>query len=162
MSSAIKDCLPPVRNTRKPKVVLPKGSIDTHVHVFEKRYPLSPAPQVKSVDAASVPREEERAMISVRDKEARGYLVLDSNTVTGRSVRYAGRNASSLGDVEQITAIVRHAERPAIADERTRWTYRRRDIRLERPPLGHRLSFIPFGYRLVKNMFILPKTAKSM
>src|ERR1700736_2383980 len=43
MSSAIKDCLPPVRNTRKPKVVLPKGSIDTHVHVFEKRYPLSPA-----------------------------------------------------------------------------------------------------------------------
>ena len=43
MSSAIKDCLPPVRNTRKPKVALPKGSIDTHVHVFEKRYSLSPA-----------------------------------------------------------------------------------------------------------------------
>jgi predicted TIM-barrel fold metal-dependent hydrolase len=43
MSSAIKDCLPPVRDTRKPNVVLPKGSIDTHVHVFEERYPLSPA-----------------------------------------------------------------------------------------------------------------------
>src|SRR3954471_8649720 len=42
MSSAIKNCLPPVRDTRKPNVVLPKGSIDTHVHVFESRYPLSP------------------------------------------------------------------------------------------------------------------------
>ena len=43
MSSTIKDCLPPVRATRKPDVALPKGSIDTHVHVFELRYPLSPA-----------------------------------------------------------------------------------------------------------------------
>src|SRR4030088_3364114 len=39
--SSIKDCPPPVRDTCKPDVVLPKGSIDTHVHVFEKRYPLS-------------------------------------------------------------------------------------------------------------------------
>jgi ABC-2 type transport system permease protein len=74
---------------------------------LQQRYPLSPAPQVKSVDAASVPREEDRAVISVRDKETRGYLVLDSNTVAGNSVRYAGRNASSLGDVEQISSIVR-------------------------------------------------------
>jgi predicted TIM-barrel fold metal-dependent hydrolase len=43
MTSEIKDCLPPVRTPRKPDVVLPKGSIDTHVHVFEPGYPLSPA-----------------------------------------------------------------------------------------------------------------------
>jgi predicted TIM-barrel fold metal-dependent hydrolase len=42
MASEIKDCLPPVRTPRKPKVVLPKGAVDTHVHVFENRYPLSP------------------------------------------------------------------------------------------------------------------------
>ena len=42
MADDIRDCLPPDRNPRKPRVVLPKGAIDTHVHVFEKRYPLSP------------------------------------------------------------------------------------------------------------------------
>lgn len=38
----IRDCLPPDRNPRKPRIALPKGVIDTHVHVFERRYPLSP------------------------------------------------------------------------------------------------------------------------
>jgi 2-pyrone-4,6-dicarboxylate lactonase len=40
--SEIRDCLPPDRNPRKPGVVLPGGSIDTHVHVFEPGYALSP------------------------------------------------------------------------------------------------------------------------
>ena len=42
MTNAIRDCLPPVREPRKPRLTLPAGSVDTHVHVFEKRYPLSP------------------------------------------------------------------------------------------------------------------------
>src|SRR6266536_6053426 len=42
MANGIRDCLPPDRNPRRPSVVLPKGSIDTHVHVFEPPYPLSP------------------------------------------------------------------------------------------------------------------------
>ncbi|MEO7855942.1 MAG: ABC transporter permease [Gemmatimonadaceae bacterium] len=74
---------------------------------LRQRFPLSPAPKVVSVDATSIPLEEDRAVISVRDKETRGYLVLDSSTVSGNSVRYAGRNASSLNDVEQITSLVR-------------------------------------------------------
>ena len=43
MNSVIRDCLPPDRKPRKPNVVLPKGSIDTHVHVFERaRYNMNP------------------------------------------------------------------------------------------------------------------------
>ena len=43
MNFEIRDCIPPDRNPRTPDVRLPTGAIDTHVHVFEDRYPLSPA-----------------------------------------------------------------------------------------------------------------------
>jgi len=42
MAGDIRDCLPPDRNPRKPEMVLPGGSIDTHVHIFEPGYELSP------------------------------------------------------------------------------------------------------------------------
>src|SRR5258707_7549087 len=40
--SEIRDCLPPDRNPRRPGFALPKGSVDTHVHVFEPGYAFSP------------------------------------------------------------------------------------------------------------------------
>src|SRR5262245_29456313 len=42
MTNQIRDCLPPVPTPRKPHTALPKGSVDTHVHVFESRYRLAP------------------------------------------------------------------------------------------------------------------------
>ncbi|MBO6785031.1 MAG: amidohydrolase family protein [Alphaproteobacteria bacterium] len=42
MANEIRDCIAPDRNPRKPNIDLPEGSIDTHVHVFYDRYPLSP------------------------------------------------------------------------------------------------------------------------
>src|SRR5690348_11874075 len=41
--SEIRDCIAPDRDPRRPRTRLPKGSIDTHVHVFEPGYALSPA-----------------------------------------------------------------------------------------------------------------------
>lgn len=71
--------------------------------------PKAPAPRVRTVTAGRVPIEEQRATQEVIDREALGYLVLDSNTTAGNSVRYAGRNATSLIDIQVIERTVQRA-----------------------------------------------------
>jgi len=43
MANEIRRCIAPDRNPRRPRLTLPKGAVDTHVHVFEPGYALSPA-----------------------------------------------------------------------------------------------------------------------
>jgi ABC-2 type transport system permease protein len=72
------------------------------------KYPLSRAPYVRTVDASKVPLEEDRSVLRVQRDEVLGVLVLDSTTVAGDSVHYAGRNAGSHMDVDAIRNVVRN------------------------------------------------------
>jgi ABC-2 type transport system permease protein len=67
----------------------------------------SAGPVVVIVPASGVAAAESTATAAVVRKERRGYLVLDSATVRGTDARYAGRNASSIADVDRIREAVR-------------------------------------------------------
>jgi ABC-2 type transport system permease protein len=66
-------------------------------------------PEVRVLSIAELPAVEEQATRDVMAKRLPGYLVLDSATVAGERARYAGRNASTVPDVERIRSAVRQA-----------------------------------------------------
>ncbi len=72
-----------------------------------KAYPNAPAPPVKVVETERLLATLDSAVNAVTREEIRGFMVLDSNTIANRSVTYAGRNASSISDVQALTASVR-------------------------------------------------------
>jgi ABC-2 type transport system permease protein len=69
----------------------------------------SRGPEVQVLEPAALAAAEDAATRDVMGRRAPGYLVLDSATVAGRSARYAGRNASTVPDVERIRGAVRQA-----------------------------------------------------
>jgi ABC-2 type transport system permease protein len=71
--------------------------------------PNAPAPRLKVVIAEQVAQEEDRATHQVMNHEAVGYMVLDANTTAGKDMRYAGRNATALIDVDNIERMVRQS-----------------------------------------------------
>lgn len=72
-----------------------------------KRFPAAPAPQVQVVSPALLSAAEDSAVNAVIRKDINGFIILDSNTVANRSVRYAGRNASSISDVQALMSSVK-------------------------------------------------------
>jgi ABC-2 type transport system permease protein len=74
---------------------------------LQKRFPDGAAPTVKVVDNERLAVAEDSVVNAVARKEMTGFMVLDSNTVANRSVRYAGRNASSMNDVQALRASIR-------------------------------------------------------
>ena len=71
--------------------------------------PTSPAPRVRSVKAEAIEAEEKRATTEVMERGAIGYLVLDANTLGGKQMKYAGRNATSLVDISSLERMVRQS-----------------------------------------------------
>ena len=69
----------------------------------------APRPQVRNIAPDTITRAESTATREVVRNEVRGYLLLDANTLAGDSARYAGRNASSLGDMELVTSVLRQS-----------------------------------------------------
>jgi len=68
-----------------------------------------PSAPVLELPPESLAEAESTATHAVMRREVEGYLVLDSATVSRHAARYAGRNASSLGQMELIETAVRQA-----------------------------------------------------
>ena len=71
-----------------------------------------PTPQVRELTQAQLPAAEDSAMHEVmmtRGQHIIGYLVLDDSTLSARRLSYAGRNASSIVDMERLRTAVRQA-----------------------------------------------------
>jgi ABC-2 type transport system permease protein len=64
---------------------------------------------VETVHIDSLAAREDVLVGQVQAREFNGYLVLDSGTVNAGTARYAGRNASSIGEGERVEAAVRAA-----------------------------------------------------
>jgi ABC-2 type transport system permease protein len=67
-------------------------------------------PRVINVAEADLPTVEGQAAAEVKlPDHIAGYLVLSDSTLAGKSVRYAGRNASSLTDMDKLQSLVRQS-----------------------------------------------------
>jgi ABC-2 type transport system permease protein len=65
-------------------------------------------PRVTAVSPSGVAAAEKAATAEVQQpKHIAGYLVLTDSSLTGNSARYAGRNASSISDMDKLQSVLR-------------------------------------------------------
>lgn len=83
--------------------------VSTLLMADSARVPGEKPPVVRAVDASRLAAAENQALRAVIDKENTGYLVLTDSTLAGASARYAGRNASSIADMDRLQTTVRQA-----------------------------------------------------
>ena len=62
--------------------------------------------QVLSVEPAQLTSAEATATVAVRQRQIKGYLVVEPNTSGGLGARYAGLNATAIADIRRIESIV--------------------------------------------------------
>jgi ABC-2 type transport system permease protein len=66
------------------------------------------APRVVKVTPSELPAREQATADEVKlPNHIIGYLVVDDSTLAGKSARYAGRNASTIGDMDKLRSVVR-------------------------------------------------------
>jgi ABC-2 type transport system permease protein len=65
--------------------------------------------EVEDVNPPKLAMAESIATTAVMNKDNPGYLVLDSATLTKGTARYAGRNASSVGQIEMMQDAIRQS-----------------------------------------------------
>ena len=73
------------------------------------RAPGAASPQVILVKPSELSQAESTATKEVMAKQISGYLVTDQSTLKGEELRYAGRNATSMGDMERVRSTVKEA-----------------------------------------------------
>jgi len=71
------------------------------------RPPGSAAPNVRVVAPAELSQAESTSTHLVMNKQASGYLVLTDQTLKGEELHYAGRNATSITDMERLRSTVK-------------------------------------------------------
>jgi ABC-2 type transport system permease protein len=64
-------------------------------------------PEVKAVLPGDLTKAESVVTRRVMANEKNGYVVVDQQTLAGEAARYAGRNATSLADMEKIKSAIR-------------------------------------------------------
>jgi len=74
-----------------------------------ERQPGSVPPQVMVLKPSELTQAESTATRQVMAKQLSGYLIADARTLGGEEARYAGRNATSLGDMERLRGAVKEA-----------------------------------------------------
>lgn len=70
---------------------------------------LGRTPQVRAITPAGIALAESTATREVINKSFEGYLVVDALTQSGERARYAGRNASTIPDIERLQDATRGA-----------------------------------------------------
>jgi len=73
------------------------------------RAPGAASPQVILVKPSELSQAESAATKQVMAKAISGYLVTDESTLRGEELHYAGRNATSIGDMERVRSTVKEA-----------------------------------------------------
>src|SRR4051812_1079446 len=64
-------------------------------------------PNVQEIAPSQLTQAETTAVHQVMKKDRTGYVVVDQQTLAGEAARYAGRNATSIADMERIKSAIK-------------------------------------------------------